>query len=301
MDTPLVSVIIPTYNRNMELTRLIYSLLESDYKKMEVIVVDDCSPSGIPEEIKSMQNVKVIRNQREKLLAGSRNVGIKSARGDLLFLVDSDNIVARNTISELVRVIHSSPLIGIVCPLTYYLEDPRRIWWAGTVRSKVTSLTRTIGKDQVDLSQFKTLIGSESFRNAFMIKRKLIQDIGLFDEKHFPIHYDEADFSERIKKKGLKIVVVPTAKIWHNIPRRAKLRSSHIHSKLRAYYGIRSRVLFHKKWSSSRLEFMIALSFTSLVTVYYTILALFYAAPSQKYNIFKSTLHGFLDGLRTHI
>ncbi|MBA7494791.1 hypothetical protein ES702_05368 [subsurface metagenome] len=301
MYTPFVSVIIPTYNRDEELIELIYSLLESDYKNIEVIVVDDASPSGIPEEIKSIRTVKVIRNKKEKLLAGSRNVGIENARGELCFLVDSDNVVARNTISELVKAIHSNPLLGVVCPLTYYLEDPLRIWWAGTIRSKITSLTRSIGQDQLDLNQFKTLIESESFRNAFMVRTKLIQNLGLFDEKYFPIHYDEADLSERIKREGVKIVVVPTAKIWHNIPRKTKYRSLHIPSKLRAYYGIRSRVLFHKKWSSNLLELIVALSSISLITVYYAVMALFYAPQPQKYDIFKSTLQGFIDGLRTHI
>lgn len=301
MDDPLVSVIIPTYNRNKELIKLIYSLLESDYKKMEIIIIDDASPSGIPEEIKSLQNVTVIRNNKEKLVSGSRNIGIQNANGDLYFLVDDDNVVARNTISELVTVINSSSLIAIVCPLNYYLEDPRRIWWAGTVRSKVTSLTRSIGKEQIDIHQFKNLINSESFRNAFMFKRKLIQEIGLFDEKYFPIHYEEADFSERVKQKGLKILVVTTAKIWHNIPRYKGLRSFHVHTNLRAYYGTRNRVLFHKRWSSNRLELIIVLSFISLVTIYYALIALFYAPSSQKYTIFKYTLQGFIDGLRTHI
>ncbi|MFX0212393.1 MAG: glycosyltransferase family 2 protein, partial [Candidatus Hodarchaeota archaeon] len=213
---------------------MIHSLLESNYKKIEVIVIDDASPSGIPEEITSLQNVKVIRNQKEKFVSGSRNTGIKSAKGDLYFLIDDDNVVEKETISELINVIHSNSLIGVVCPLNYYLEDPRRIWWAGTIRNKMTSLTRSIGKDQIDVCQFKTLIRSESFRNAFMVRKKVIQDIGLFDEKHFPIHYEEADFSERIKQIGLKIVVVPTAKIWHNIPRLKSPRSLHAHTNLRA-------------------------------------------------------------------
>ena len=301
IENPLVSIIIPTYNRNRELKKLIHSLLESNYKKIEVIVIDDASPSGIPEEITSLQNVKVIRNQKEKLVSGSRNIGIQSARGDLYFLVDDDNVVARNTISELVNVIHLSSQIGVACPLNYYLEDPRRIWWAGTVRSKLTSLTRSIGKDQIDVHQFKTLIRSESFRNAFMVRRKVIQDIGLFDEKHFPIHYEEADFSERVKQDGLKIMVVPTAKIWHNIQRRKGLRSLHAHTNLRAYYGTRNRVLFHKRWSSNRLELVIVLSFISLVTIFYAILALFNVPPSKKYEVFKCILQGFHDGLRIRI
>ncbi len=304
MNEPLVSIIIPVYNKEKDLMRLLNSILENNYKNIEIIVVDDASPNKISLKIKKFQNLKLLRNEREKLVAGSRNVGIKNATGDLFFLMDSDNIIARNTISELVRAISSHSNIGIACPLTYYFKDPKRIWWAGTARSKVTSFTKSIGKDKLDTNQFKDLIRSESFRNALMIKKEIIQEVGLFDEKNFPIHYEEADFSERIKKRGFEIVVVPTTKIWHDIPLpeevEDKARLFHCHNELRAYYCGRNRIIFHKIYSKKWGYLIFISSFLWIFTTYYlkVILVNSNKPLKERLKVIKAYLRGTLDGLR---
>lgn len=71
---------------------------------------------------------------------------------------------------------------------------------------------------------------SEDFPNAFIIRREVFSRIGLFNSTLFPIHYDEADFCQRVIKAGYKIMVVPSARVWHDIPppERDKIYSLHI-------------------------------------------------------------------------
>ena len=93
MSQPLVSVVIPTHNRKEKLARLIKSILESDYPKdkLEIIVVDDASTDNTFEYIKKKYpQAKIIRNEEEKLLAESRNIGIKASKGKYIFLIDDD-------------------------------------------------------------------------------------------------------------------------------------------------------------------------------------------------------------------
>ncbi|MBU5689296.1 MAG: glycosyltransferase family 2 protein, partial [Candidatus Aenigmarchaeota archaeon] len=127
MNDPLVSVVIPTYNRKEMLIRLIKSIKKSTYKNLEIIVVDDASTDGTYEEIKrKFPDVKIVRNEKNLLLAASRNIGIKNSKGKYIFLIDDDNVVDKNCIYELVKSMENDKNIGIVGPIMYYYSDPKR-------------------------------------------------------------------------------------------------------------------------------------------------------------------------------
>ncbi|AIY89555.1 Glycosyl transferase [Geoglobus acetivorans] len=306
-DLPLVSVVIPTHNRKEKLIRLIESILRSSYpkEKLEIVVVDDASTDGTYEEIKKkFPDVKVVRNERELYLAGSRNVGIRHASGRHILLVDDDNVVDENCIFELVRTLQSDGKIGIVAPIMYYLKQPNRIWCASVRRNMITSLTKIVGRDEIDNGQYRALIESNDFPNALMVKRKVIEMVGLLDNKLFPIHYDEADFGERVRRAGYIVVCNPEAKIWHDIPLpeevEEKARLFHCHSELRAYYCGRNRIIFHKKYSKW-WQFLIFISiFNWLFTLYYLRVILFGLRKpfKERLKIAKAYLRGVMEGMK---
>jgi len=308
MNKPFVSIVIPTHDRKGKLIRLINSILKSNYpkNKMEIIVVDDASTDGTCEEVKGkFSQVKIIQNEKRLFLAGSRNVGINNARGDYIFLIDDDNIIAPNTITKLIKVIinDTKPLIGVVAPIIYYLKQPTRVWCAGIERDMITSLTKHVGRDKTDNGQFKKLIESEDFPNSFLVKKEAIKAVGLFDEKTFPIHYDEADFGERIRRAGYKIVCNPNAKVWHDIPLpeevEDKARLFHCHNEFRAYYCGRNRIIFHKKYSKWWQFLIFILIFQWLFTLYYLSVILNSKTPfRKKISLSKAYLQGVLEGLR---
>jgi GT2 family glycosyltransferase len=304
---PLVSIVIPTHNRKEKLTRLIKSILSNNYPrdKIEVIVVDDASTDGTYEEIKkSFPEVKVVRNDRELLPAGSRNVGIINSKGEYIFLVDDDNVIDENCIQELVDTFRTDDKIGIVAPIMYYLKQPNRIWCAGVKRSKITSLTKVMWMYEIDNGQFNELLESDDFPNAFMIKREIIEKIGLFNERDFPIHYEESDFGERVRRKGYNIVCNPKAKIWHDVSLpedvEDKARLFHCHSKLRAFYCGRNRIIFHRKYSKWWQFLIFILIFNWLFTLYYLRVILLKSEKpfKERLEIAKAYLRGVLAGIK---
>jgi len=303
---PLVSIVIPTYNRKEKLIRLINSILQSEYPqdKLEIIVVDDASTDGTYEEIKArFQGIKIIRNEEKLLTAGSRNVGIKNANGRYIFLIDDDNVVDENCITELVKVMIDNPQVGIVGPIMYYYKQPNRIWCAGIKKNMTTSLLTVIGKDTVDKGQFSDrLIESEDFPNAFMVKKEVLEKVGLFNEHSFPIQYEEADLGERVRRMGYKVVCNPKAKIWHDIPLLDKDKASlhYVSSSSRAYYVARNRIIFHKKYSK-RLQFIIYITiFNWIVAFYYLKIILFNLSkmPKDRMKIAKAYIRGMIDGIK---
>jgi GT2 family glycosyltransferase len=309
-ELPLVSIVIPTHNRKEKLTRLINSILQSNYPqdKLEIIVVDDASTDGTYEEVRAKFHgkVKIIRNERETLLAASRNIGIKNANGKYIFLIDDDNVIDKNCIKELVKTMIGDPRIGIVGPIMYYYEFPDVIWCAGIKRNMTTSLFTVIGKDMIDNGQFSgKLIESDDFPNAFMIKREVLEKVGLFDEKSFPIHYDEADLGMRVRRAGYRIVCNPKAKVWHDIPLLDKDKASqhYVSNSLRAYYTARNRIIFHKKYSK-KLQLLIYITvFNWIIALYYLKIIIFDLSktPRDRLEIAKAYIKGIVDGIKFHV
>ena len=89
--SPLVSVIIPAYNRFEEVQVAIESVLKQSYKIIEIIVVDDGSTQPMKALEKAYQNVKVVKHKTNKGSAAARNSGFQAANGKYIALLDSDD------------------------------------------------------------------------------------------------------------------------------------------------------------------------------------------------------------------
>ncbi|MFP4082058.1 MAG: glycosyltransferase family 2 protein [Candidatus Aminicenantes bacterium] len=103
-----VSVIICTYNARENLKECLDSLESQDYDQKEIIIVDDASQDGtyiFLQDFKARTKIEttVIRNEKNLGVAGSRNVGIKKAKGDIIAFTDADCTADAGWISELVR------------------------------------------------------------------------------------------------------------------------------------------------------------------------------------------------------
>ena len=107
-DLPKVSVILTTFNREYFFTEAIESLLEQDYPNLEIIISDDGSSDNTfvfaCEYAQDYSHIKVFQNTRAKGSAGNRNNGIDNASGDLLILLDDDDMLFKEAISQMVEV-----------------------------------------------------------------------------------------------------------------------------------------------------------------------------------------------------
>jgi GT2 family glycosyltransferase len=296
-----VSVVIPTHNRREKLVRLINSIEKSVFPNIEIVVVDDASTDGTYEEIKRFPNVKIIRNEEERLVSACRNLGINNSKGDFIFLVDDDNVLEEYCINKLVEMLVSQNAVGVVAPIMYYYSNPKTVWCAGIKRNLTSSQTITIGNGKIDTGQFNIAIESHDFPNAFMVRREIVKEEGvLFDDKYFPLVYEESDFCYRVRKNGWKIVVVPGAKIWHDVPKELFFMGRY--TNLKAYYLGRNRIIFHKKYSK-RYEFSVfKMFFLPIFTLAYAFLVLQHWFLRGKFlsgiKISKSYIKGTVDGIK---
>ena len=92
---PLVSVVIPTHNRGAVTLVAIDSVLNQTWRDLELIVVDDGStddtPRMVAEHTRADSRVRFIRHERKKGAQAARNTGVRSAQGDWVAFLDSDD------------------------------------------------------------------------------------------------------------------------------------------------------------------------------------------------------------------
>lgn len=115
-NVPLVSVIIPTFNRADLLTRAIRSVMKQTFHDFELIIVDDASKDDTEQVVKQFndERVKYMAHEVNKGGAAARNTGIKSALGAYVAFLDDDDEYTSKKLEVLVRALQEHPEVGIV-------------------------------------------------------------------------------------------------------------------------------------------------------------------------------------------
>ena len=200
---PRVSVVILNYNRPQYTLECIRSVLKSNYSNFEVIVVDNCSDFSLFTFLKEKIDVlpvKLIRVANNTGYAGGNNVGILHSTGKYILILNDDVTVDTDMMSGLVTLAEKHEAIGIIGPATYCYNS-----------SELYTYSPEILKVNNELVDVSVVVGA-----ALMIRREVIEKIGLLDEDYFMYHED-ADWCVRARNAGYRIVCAPKVRAWHNV------------------------------------------------------------------------------------
>jgi len=171
---PLVSVIIPTYNRAELVAQAVESVLNQTYRKIEIIVVDDGSTDNTREVLRKYQGeVKYIYQQRSER-SKARNEGFRHSKGDCIAFLDSDDVWLPTKIEKQVEVLNEQPDVGLVYTGVQFIDTnggpcAGKLCWDEPVRKVLYE----------DLMTHNVITGSLS---AIMVRRECLDRVGLFDE-----------------------------------------------------------------------------------------------------------------------
>ena len=257
---PAVSIIIPTHNRKEKLMKLLNSILSSKYpqKKLEVIVVDDASTDGTYEEIKRrFPAVKVIRNPKELFLANSRNIGIRNASGKYLFLIDDDGLVTKTTLQRMVNFMEKHPEIGGANPIIL-LYSTKKVWTIGVKVNMFTTIVST--NKSIPKGNYVEFLSG----HCMIFRKEVLDVIGGFNPL-FPLEREDLDISIRIKRRGYRLGICKNAIVYHDIAPSKRARPV---NRVRAYFRVRSRILFHMLYGRNVLEFIVSLLFSLGISLF---------------------------------
>lgn len=187
---PFVSIVIPTLNRYPYLKDVLLDLEKQTYRQFEVIVVDQSEP--FQEDVYSGWSFPLrVWHQQEKALWKARNDAVNASKGNLLLLYDDDSRVASDWIEHHVRT------------LDYFNADISSGVSISTVGAKVPAhYSYFRWSEQLDTGNV-------------MIKRKVFEQIGLFDRQFEKQRMGDGEFGLRAYLAGFRNISNPYAKRIH--------------------------------------------------------------------------------------
>jgi len=296
LSLPKVSVVIPTYNRREDVLECLQSLQRLYYSNYEIIVVDNGSTDGTSSAIEKLfPEVTLVKSKRNLGVTGGRNLGARHSSGRYVFFLDHDTTVDRNALNEIVAVMQSDHRIGIAGPAVYYYDDPKRIWALGTSINMLTGKVTFNQNGEVNCGRFAKSIEVEVLPTAFLVRKEVMNEVGLFDDIFFAV-YEDTDFCFRVKEAGYKVLCVPTSGVWHKVPLDEYKSIAGVLR--RAYLVSRNRIIFMKKHSDGFLAFVVL--FLPVYLMYYSVQAVCLSRIGWLKSFLKGSVNGIALALKLH-
>jgi glycosyltransferase involved in cell wall biosynthesis len=166
----LVSVIIPTYNRDRTLKEAIDSALAQTFTDFELIVVDDGSTDNTKNILSCYKDKIIVISEKNRGVSAARNAGISRASGRFIAFLDSDDLWYAEKLYTQIEFFNSNPQ-AMIC-------QTEEIWIRNNVRVNPKKRHKKPSGMFFEASLGLCLISP----SAVMIKQELFDKIGLFDE-----------------------------------------------------------------------------------------------------------------------
>ncbi|MDO9575951.1 MAG: glycosyltransferase family 2 protein, partial [bacterium] len=165
-----------------------------------------------------------------------------------------DTVVSPDFLDILVATGENNPDVGMLGPKIYYFDEPKRIWFAGAKFDEQTGLIFASHSDEIGNNRKDEKPEESDYVTgcALLVKKRLIDIIGILDERFF-LYWEDVDWGLRAKKAGFKNLTVPSAHIWHKV----SVSTGGMESPLRAYHKTRSHLVMaklHAPWALNRLH-----------------------------------------------
>ena len=210
----LISIVIVNYETGDILLECVKSIVDSDYKNVEIILVDNNSKDQGYRKVKKMfPQIILVENEENLGYCGGNNVGIEKSRGEYIVILNPDTVVTPRWLHGLISG-YERLGDGLYQPklLSYFHKD--RINTAGNW-IQIMGFGFSSGKGKKDQSRFdeEKRIGFASGA-CLLTKKDVISKIGVFDDFLFAYH-DDLDLGWRAAKMGIKSYYVPSSVVYH--------------------------------------------------------------------------------------
>ncbi|HAG17358.1 MAG TPA: dTDP-Rha--alpha-D-GlcNAc-pyrophosphate polyprenol alpha-3-L-rhamnosyltransferase [Bacteroidales bacterium] len=244
-EQPLVSIVSVQYGHPEVTIEMIKSLKQVSYPNIEIIIVDNASPSGNPDIVKeAFPEIIYIKSDKNLGFAGGNNLGFEVAKGKYVLMLNNDTEVEKNFLEPLVDKMENNPQIGIVSPKIRFFHSPDTLQYVGYEPiNPITQRGGARGFGEKDLGQYEEDVeAAYGHGAAMMIPMRVVQEVGLMADIFF-LYYEELDWAHRIRKAGYKIYYVHNSVILH----KESVSTGGRISALRAYYMTRNRILYLRR------------------------------------------------------
>jgi glycosyltransferase involved in cell wall biosynthesis len=197
-NKPLISVIIPNYNREIVICETVQSVLDQSYENIEVLVIDDASTDHSVEMLTKMQDkrIRCIVQKEHRGANYCRNLGVSESKGEYLAFQDSGTIWYPDKLPKQMDRLKKSPEAGLVYCIVE-VEDGRDTYWHP---ERELELCYKEEKCK-EILRKRNLIGTPTI----LLRRDYFFEVGRFDEDL--LRWQDYDFVIRVVQKYSVVIV----------------------------------------------------------------------------------------------
>jgi GT2 family glycosyltransferase len=220
-----VSVTLVTYNSGRFIKRCLESVLEQNYRPMEVIVIDNASTDGTADILEQFSGrCRTFYNDQNVGFAAAQNQAIELSTGEWILTINPDLLLQSNFIQALIEASHVDPKVGTVCgkllsiPATFDLPEKQLVDSTGIYFTPaLRHLDR--GSQEIDNGHYlnhEYVFGATAA--AALYRRAMIEDIsvmGEFFDADFFVYREDADVAWRAQLMGWRCLYTPLARGYH--------------------------------------------------------------------------------------
>ena len=208
MSGKLVSVIIPTYNEEEDILKVLEHTASLEYKNKEVIVVDSGSTDNTREIVekfsKKYRFVRLIKQKKREGVSSARNLGIKESKGQILIILNADVLLLPDFIKKIIK---------------HYENGAGFVLVHARARNNNYVTTRFVNASQEYFYGNNTGI---VWTEGFSCLRKAAFDAGLFSAVGKSAGGEDAIFGENLERRGYKKVFDYSINVEHYVQKDLK-------------------------------------------------------------------------------
>lgn len=244
---PLVSIVIVNQNGMRWLPACLSSLERQEYKKIEVVVVDNNSNDASVSWIKShFPNMYVIPLHKNEGYAQANNIGFASTHGEYVVFLNNDTKVTKTFLTALLQVFVNDSSIGGVQSKILLMDKPNRHDSVGALFT-ASGILYHFGFGKKNSKKYDHPFELYTAKGACMMFRKhVLQEItvegNIFDADYFA-YFEESDLCHRVWLSGSRIVYVPTSVIYHKMGATSKT----MNNEFIQYHSYKNRIRTYMK------------------------------------------------------
>ncbi len=196
MTSPKVSVIVPAYNQSQFLGAAVESVLAQTYENFELIIVNDASPDDVETVVQRYDDprIRCLKHTENRGLPAARNTGIRASTGEIIALLDADDIFHRSKLEKHLAFLDSNPDVGVTYNARFELN-----YSALTIRELVRP------PQSVDINDF--VLGFPFAPSDMVLRREWLFRVNLFDET-FVAFSEDLDLNCRLALAGCRFACV---------------------------------------------------------------------------------------------
>ncbi|WP_216643661.1 glycosyltransferase family 2 protein [Spiribacter salilacus] len=192
INQPLISIITVTYNAQTHIREAIESVLSQTYPNVEYIIIDGVSTDGTLDIIRGYEDaIDHWISEPDEGIYNAMNKGISLASGDIIGLVNADDVIYPDTLERVAAALSENPTAGFtMAPVELAHED-----------GKVFGVASPLTDDELDTRMWKEM---PCPHQGMYVKTEIYESLGLFDERY--LLRADYDFLLRLLKADIPFV-----------------------------------------------------------------------------------------------